>query len=250
VVEEHPARRLRVDEPQPVLGPVGNRLVRVAQQLPEEADEPLVSRLRQLADQKRPYPLVALLVDGLRELVENQPCVLAHVEQDRVEVRALGAAQLQQPNALRHPGKARILPPVPLVLRVDRSDESTPPRRRHRGRGGRVSPAVGSLAMAEIANIVKVTAAEGKRDEALAVLSRLVEATESEPGTLQYALYADTTDDVTIWFTELYTDEDAMKQHMASPAMAEIGGALGGLFDGPADIRRVELVRSKGGKGG
>jgi quinol monooxygenase YgiN len=101
--------------------------------------------------------------------------------------------------------------------------------------------------MAEIAAIVKVTAAAGKRDEALALLGRLVEATESEPGTLQYVLYADTTDDVTIWFTELYTDEDAMNEHMASPTMAEVGGALGGLLDGPADIRRVEIVRRKGG---
>lgn len=101
--------------------------------------------------------------------------------------------------------------------------------------------------MPEIAHIVKVTAAEGRRDEALAVLGHLVDATESEPGTLQYALYADTTDAVTIWIAELYADEAALNAHMANSAMAEIAGALDGLLDGPADVRRLEIVRRKGG---
>jgi quinol monooxygenase YgiN len=80
----------------------------------------------------------------------------------------------------------------------------------------------------------------------MAVLGRLVDATESEPGTLQYALYADTTDAVTIWLTELYADEAALNAHMSSPAMAENAGALGGLVDGPGDVRRLEIVRRKG----
>jgi quinol monooxygenase YgiN len=100
--------------------------------------------------------------------------------------------------------------------------------------------------MPEIAHIVKVTAAEGKRDQAMAVLGRLVDATESEPGTLQYALYADTTDAVTIWLTELYADDAALNAHMSSPAMAEIAGPLGGLLDGPTDVHRLEIVRRKG----
>lgn len=100
--------------------------------------------------------------------------------------------------------------------------------------------------MSEIAIIVKMTAAEGKRDKAMAVLGRLVDATESEPGTLQYTLYADTADAVTIWFSELYADEDALNAHMSSPAMAEVVDALGGLLDGPADVRRLGIVRRKG----
>ena len=100
--------------------------------------------------------------------------------------------------------------------------------------------------MPEIAHIVKVTAADGKRDEAVSALSRLVDATESEPGTLEYALYADTSDAVTIWLTELYADEAALDAHMSSAAMAEIAGTLGALLDGPADVRRLEIVRRKG----
>jgi quinol monooxygenase YgiN len=99
--------------------------------------------------------------------------------------------------------------------------------------------------MPEIAHIVKVTTVEGKRDEALALLTGLVEATESEPGTLQYAVHADTADDVTIWITELYTDEAALSAHMASPTMAELGESMAGLFDGPAEVHRLTPIRRK-----
>jgi quinol monooxygenase YgiN len=98
--------------------------------------------------------------------------------------------------------------------------------------------------------IAKLTAAEGKREEAMAVLGRLVDAAESEPGTLAYTLHADTTDAVTIWITELYADEAAFNAHISSPAMAEAMGALGGLLDGAADLRRLDIVKSKGAGSG
>ncbi len=100
--------------------------------------------------------------------------------------------------------------------------------------------------MSEVAYIARLTAAEGKRDEAIAALGRLVDAAESEPGTLQYVLYADTADPAGIWLTELYADEAALEAHMSSPAMAEAVGSLGGLLGGPADLRRVEIVKRKG----
>jgi (4S)-4-hydroxy-5-phosphonooxypentane-2,3-dione isomerase len=100
--------------------------------------------------------------------------------------------------------------------------------------------------MSEVAYIVNLSAADGKRDEAMAALGRLVEAAESEPGTLQYVLYADTTDPEGIWLTELYTDQAAFEAHMSSPAMADMLGSMGGLLDGPADMRRVEIVKRKG----
>jgi quinol monooxygenase YgiN len=51
---------------------------------------------------------------------------------------------------------------------------------------------------------------------------------------------------VTIWLTELYTDEAALNAHMSSPTMAEIAEPLGELLDGPADVRRLEIIRRKG----
>ena len=104
--------------------------------------------------------------------------------------------------------------------------------------------------MSEVAYIVKLTAADGKRDEAMAALGRLVDAAESEPGTLQYVLYADTTDPAGIWLTELYADQAAVDAHMSSTAMAEAMGSLGGLLDGPADLRQVEIVKRKGDPAG
>ena len=104
--------------------------------------------------------------------------------------------------------------------------------------------------MSEVAYIVKLTAADGKRDEAMAALGRLVDAAESDPGTLQYVLYADVADPTGIWFTEVYADEAAFEAHMSSPAMAEVMGSLGGLLVGQADLRHVEIVKRKGDAAG
>ena len=100
--------------------------------------------------------------------------------------------------------------------------------------------------MADLAYIVKLTAAPGRRDEALAALGKLVDAAEAEPGTLVYVMHADTTDPDLIWFYEQYADQAAFEAHTGSPTMAEIGGALAGLLADMPDMRPVEIVRRKG----
>jgi quinol monooxygenase YgiN len=94
--------------------------------------------------------------------------------------------------------------------------------------------------------VVKLTAAEGKRDEALAVLGKLVDAAQGEPGTVQYVMHTDSTDPNAIWFYEVYADEAAFQAHAGSSAMAEAMGALGGLLGGPPDMRKLEVVAHKG----
>jgi quinol monooxygenase YgiN len=101
--------------------------------------------------------------------------------------------------------------------------------------------------MSEIAYIVKITAAEGKRPEALAVFAKLVAATENEPGTLQYALHEDTGDPNVLWFYERYVDQAAFDAHITSAAMAETVGSLGGLLDGAPALHQVGIVERKGG---
>jgi quinol monooxygenase YgiN len=101
--------------------------------------------------------------------------------------------------------------------------------------------------MSQIAFVVRLTAAEGRRDEAVATLGKLVEAAESEPGTLQYVLHTDTADPDVIWFYELYADQAGFEAHATSTTMAHVMGSLGGLLDGPADMRKLEIVRRKGG---
>jgi quinol monooxygenase YgiN len=99
--------------------------------------------------------------------------------------------------------------------------------------------------MSEVAFIVKLTAAEGKLDEALASLGRLVDAAQDEPGTLQYVLHTDAADPQVIWFYELYADQAGFEAHASSSTMAEVMGSLAGLLDGAADLRRVEIVKRK-----
>jgi quinol monooxygenase YgiN len=101
--------------------------------------------------------------------------------------------------------------------------------------------------MSQIAYVVKLTAAEGKRDEALAILGKLVAATEDEPGTVQYVMHTEANDPQVIWFYELYADQAAFEAHIGSTTMAEVMGSLGGLLDGPADMRQLEIVQAKGG---
>ena len=101
--------------------------------------------------------------------------------------------------------------------------------------------------MSQIAYVVKLTAAEGKRDEALATLGKLVAATGDEPGTVQYVMHTEVDDPQVIWFYELYADKAAFEAHIGSTTMAEVMGSLSGLLDGPADMRQLEIVQAKGG---
>jgi quinol monooxygenase YgiN len=101
--------------------------------------------------------------------------------------------------------------------------------------------------MSEIVYIVKLTAASGRRHEALEVLGGLVEATEGEAGTLQYLMHADGDDADVIWFYEAYADQAAFEAHIGSTAMAEIGGALGGLLAGAPEMHPMVVTKRKGG---
>jgi quinol monooxygenase YgiN len=99
--------------------------------------------------------------------------------------------------------------------------------------------------MSQIAVVVKVTAAEGKRGEALAALGRLVDAAKGEPGTLEYVVMADASDPNTILTYELYADQAALDAHASSPTMAEVGKSLGGLLDGAPELHRARVAHSK-----
>jgi quinol monooxygenase YgiN len=100
--------------------------------------------------------------------------------------------------------------------------------------------------MPEIAVVARITTAEGKRDETLAVLARLVEAAEGEPGTLQYTLAADAKDPDVVWVTELYADQAALDAHSGSATMAEVGGSLGGLLAAAPELHFAQVSRRIG----
>jgi len=103
--------------------------------------------------------------------------------------------------------------------------------------------------MAEIAMVVKLTAADGKLDELLEAAAKLIAATEDEPGTLQYALHTDAAEPSAVWFYERYADQAALDAHAGSTAMAEAIGAFAGLLGGPADMHVLSIAQAKGGAG-
>jgi len=100
--------------------------------------------------------------------------------------------------------------------------------------------------MAKTAVVAKITALEGKRDEVVGVLRRLVEAARDEPGTEVYVLNTADDDPEVIWFYELYTDQSARQEHGGSETMKQVGGALRDLAAGRPEIIALTPVAAAG----
>jgi quinol monooxygenase YgiN len=98
----------------------------------------------------------------------------------------------------------------------------------------------------KVGEIAKITAAPGKRAELLEVLKKMVAQAETENDTLVYVFHEDAGDDVTVWGYELYSNQAARDAHGASPAMAEIGPAVGGLLGGAPELIKLRPVSGKG----
>jgi quinol monooxygenase YgiN len=94
--------------------------------------------------------------------------------------------------------------------------------------------------------LAKLTAVEGKRPELVDVLRSMVTATETEAGTLLYAMHTAIDDEVTVWFYERYRDADALTEHSTSEAMKAVGPRLAGLIAGRPELIMLNDVASKG----
>jgi quinol monooxygenase YgiN len=100
--------------------------------------------------------------------------------------------------------------------------------------------------MTKVAELVKITAAPGKRKELLEVLQRMIDQANTEAGTEVYVFHEAADDDVTVWTYELYSDQAARDAHGASPAIKEIGPALGALLGGAPELIRLRPAVGKG----
>jgi len=100
--------------------------------------------------------------------------------------------------------------------------------------------------MAKVAVVAKMVAVEGKRDALIEALASLSAAVQSEPGTEIYAMNLDAVDPDTVWFYELYTDQDALIAHGTSDAMKAAGAAFGELLAGKPEISFLTPVSAKG----
>jgi quinol monooxygenase YgiN len=118
--------------------------------------------------------------------------------------------------------------------------------RRWSSREHAVRRTLSEVPVSKIAVIAKLTAAPGKRDDLVAVLTAQVAAVNDEAGTEIYALLTSNDDDTSVYFFERYTDADALKAHSTSDGMKALGPKLKGLVAAAPEIIRLTPVAAKG----
>lgn len=101
--------------------------------------------------------------------------------------------------------------------------------------------------MAKPALLAKLTAQDGKRDDLLAVIAKMVDyVNESEEGTEVYIAHADGSDENVVWFYEMYSDTDAQTLHGGSDAMKTIGKEMGAFMAARPELIPLEPRVGKG----
>jgi len=98
----------------------------------------------------------------------------------------------------------------------------------------------------QVSVIAKLQAKEGKRDELVEQLGKLVVAAEDEPGTLVYSVNLSNTEPDVVYFFEMYADQDAFAAHGKSDAFKAAGAGLGELLGGRPELHICELAVAKG----
>jgi quinol monooxygenase YgiN len=100
--------------------------------------------------------------------------------------------------------------------------------------------------VSKVAVIAKITARQGVRAELAAEFQYALDQVESEPGTLQYILHTDDTDENLLWFYELYTDNAALQAHSSAEWFKVLGPKVVGLMGGAPEIIVVTPIGGKG----
>ena len=94
--------------------------------------------------------------------------------------------------------------------------------------------------MLVVSGEIEIAAAD--REEALAAIGPMVEATRLEPGCRSYAFYESVEAQNRFRIFEEWDDADALEAHFASPHMATFGAALGRLTVLAMDVKRYEVT--------
>jgi quinol monooxygenase YgiN len=100
--------------------------------------------------------------------------------------------------------------------------------------------------MSKIGVVAKIPCQPGKRADAAAALTEVVEATQEESGTVLYILHEDSKDENLLWMYELYDDQAALDSHMTSAAFGAMFAKLGELVSGRAEMNFLTPVTGKG----
>ncbi|HEU4842305.1 MAG TPA: putative quinol monooxygenase [Ilumatobacteraceae bacterium] len=98
----------------------------------------------------------------------------------------------------------------------------------------------------KVAVLAKIPAQPGKRDELVAALHAFIDNANTEAGTLLYILHTDAKDPDSVYFYELYTDQDALTAHGTSDTFKELGKGLRDLAGGRPELTILTPVIGKG----
>ena len=97
-----------------------------------------------------------------------------------------------------------------------------------------------------VAVLARIPAQPGRRDELIEKLGQAIENAKGEAGTTLYILHTDEKDPDTVYFYELYTDQEALTAHGTSDRFKEIGKSLRDLAGGRPELTVLRPVIGKG----
>lgn len=84
----------------------------------------------------------------------------------------------------------------------------------------------------------------GRRDELVALLEEVQEASRRDDGCLHYGYYAEVADAVSFVAVEEWRDMAALEGHLRQPHVGRLVAAIPQLADGQPEIRAHEVARS------
>ena len=90
--------------------------------------------------------------------------------------------------------------------------------------------------------IGKVACAAGRREEFVAAMKTMQEASRTEPGCIDYGFYTSLEDADEFIAVELWADRDALATHFQQETLARFSATLGGVIARPptVEIHHVE----------
>ncbi|HBQ51798.1 MAG TPA: hypothetical protein DD711_02770 [Acidimicrobium sp.] len=94
--------------------------------------------------------------------------------------------------------------------------------------------------------VVKLKIKEGQRDAMTDAVKPGIETAKGEVGTRFYAFHHDAVDVNTVWFYELYADQDAANLHMGSEAFKTWSKTLAPFVDGAPEFSFLTPIGGKG----
>ena len=100
--------------------------------------------------------------------------------------------------------------------------------------------------MSQVAVVVKLKIKEGQRDAMTEAVKTGIETAKGEAGTRFYVFHHDAVDVNTVWFYELYADQDAANLHMGSEAFKSWSKTLAPFVDGAPEFSFLTPIGGKG----